>query len=105
MTKQKHTKPMGIPKQLDSSPNLAAIKLAEMVVQVLDKKCRNGCSPKNYKWDGFQNGNGTECGVDIERLISKAKKFLQDTERKPNVIKFRLHRGGFRASMDTTQEF
>lgn len=60
MTKQKHTKPMGIPKQLDSSPNLAAIKLAEMVVQVLDKKCRNGCSPKNYKWDGFQNGNGTE---------------------------------------------
>ena len=32
MTKQKHTKPMGIPKQLDSSPNLAAIKLAAMVV-------------------------------------------------------------------------
>ena len=54
MTKQKHTKPMGIPKQLDSSPNLAAIKLAEMVVQVLDKKCRNGCSPKTTNGMAFK---------------------------------------------------
>lgn len=113
--KRKDKNPTEPPTQLDSSPNLAATKLAEMVVQVLDKKCRNGCSPNNYKWDGFQNGNGTECGVDIERLINKAKKFLRHTERIckyvsnefhiPNPIKFRLHRGGFRASMDTTQEF
>ncbi|MBP6479197.1 MAG: hypothetical protein KA290_15875 [Chitinophagaceae bacterium] len=57
-----------------SSTILAAVRLAEKVIEVLDKKCRNGCTGEHYTWDGFQNGNGTECGIDIERLIKQAKR-------------------------------
>ena len=53
-----------------------AIKLAKKVIEILDKKCREGCNEANYSWVGFENGNGVECGVDIERLIKQAKKVL-----------------------------
>ena len=54
-----------------------AIKLAKKVIEVLDKKCRSGCEGDHYTWVGFQNGNGTECGVDIERLINQAKRIIR----------------------------
>ena len=57
---------------------LAGVSLAEKVIQVLDKKCRNGCNVEHDTWDGFQNGNGTECGADIERLIKQAKRLLKN---------------------------
>lgn len=62
-----------------SNTTLAAVRLAEKVVEVLDKKCRNGCTGEHYTWVGFQNGNGTECGVDIERLIKQAKRLLKNS--------------------------
>jgi len=62
-----------------SNTMLAAVRLAEKVVEVLDKKCRNGCTGEHYTWVGFQNGNGTECGVDIERLIKQAKRLLKNS--------------------------
>lgn len=52
------------------------ISLAETVIKVLDKKARAGCI-KNSSWVGHQNCNGTEIGVDIERLINQAKRFLK----------------------------
>lgn len=55
-----------------------SIKLAKKVIDILDKKCRNGCTSEHYTWIGFQNGNGTECGKDIERLIKQAKKLLKN---------------------------
>lgn len=61
---------------------LAAVLLAEKVINVLDKKCRNGCTGEHYTWVGFQNGNGVECGVDIERLIRQAKRLLMQTDLK-----------------------
>ena len=63
----------------ENKPMLAAVSLAEKVVEVLDKKCRNGCTGEHYTWEGFQNGNGTECGVDIERLIKQAKRILSNS--------------------------
>ncbi len=62
-----------------SNTMLAAVRLAEKVIKVLDKKCRNGCTGEHYTWEGFQNGNGTECGVDIERLIKQAKRLLKNS--------------------------
>lgn len=56
------------PKKIDFS-------LAQMVIDVLDIKGRAGCNDKS--WIGFQNGNGTEIGSDIERLIKKAKKQIE----------------------------
>lgn len=53
---------------------LSAVRLAETVINVMDKKGEAGCN--NPTWIGFQNGNGTEIGVDIERLIKQAKRFL-----------------------------
>lgn len=53
---------------------IEAIGLAKNIIKILDNKCRKGCT--NHTWIGFQNGNGTECGVDIERLIKQAKRLL-----------------------------
>ena len=60
---------------------LAAVRLAEKVIEVLDKKCRNGCTGDNHTWIGFQNGHGAECGVDIERLIKQAKRLLSNSRQ------------------------
>lgn len=54
--------------------------LAQSVIDILDVKCRKGCDENHKKWDGFQNGNGTECGKDIERLIKKAKRELNKSK-------------------------
>lgn len=51
-----------------------ATHLAKNIIKILDKKGRAGCN--NQGWAGFENGNGTEIGVDIERLIKQAKRFL-----------------------------
>ena len=53
------------------------IKLAQRVVDILDVKARNGCTEPNKTWHGFNNGNGTEFGSDIESLINKAKRSLK----------------------------
>ena len=54
------------------------VRLAETVINVMDKKGKAGC--KDPTWIGFQNGNGTEIGVDIERLIKQAKRFLANVK-------------------------
>lgn len=56
--------------------------LSKAIVDILDKKCKKGISKENYSWIGFQNANGTECGLDIERLISRAKKVLSKEQLK-----------------------
>ena len=54
--------------------------LAKKVIEILDKKCRKGCTDPT--WVGFQNGNGSECGIDIERLIKQAKRLIFTLETK-----------------------
>ena len=56
-------------------PNDELISLALTVVQVLDKQCKADHSKP--RWEGFQNAKGREVGLDIERLISQAKRILQ----------------------------
>jgi hypothetical protein len=57
--------------------NVLAVSLAKEVVQILDEKCKQGCAPENRSWIGFENGDGIECGNDIERLIKQAKNILK----------------------------
>lgn len=55
------------------------------LLATLDVKCRKGCSDKNMSWVGFQNGDGEECGEDIERIIDSAKKMLLSLESQTNI--------------------
>lgn len=61
----------------DGNTMLSAVCLAERVIKVLDVKARAGCN--NPSWVGYSNGNGTEIGVDIERLIKHAKRLLANS--------------------------
>jgi len=54
-------------------------KLAKLVIEVLDKKAHKGC--KNKFWSDFQNGLGEDIGVEIENLISEAKKIISTTKQ------------------------
>lgn len=47
-------------------------RLSSGVIIVLKNKALRGCDEKS--WIGFQNGNGTEVGKDIERLIKRAER-------------------------------
>lgn len=46
--------------------------LSAALIQVLKVKSLRGCEVKN--WLGFENGNGTDVGQDIERLIKRAER-------------------------------
>jgi hypothetical protein len=50
-------------------------RLAAEVVRVLDRRCKAGCTKPD--WYGFENGNGSEVGSEIERLINRAKRILK----------------------------
>jgi predicted Zn-dependent protease len=57
--------------------NVIGVSLAKDIVNILEIKCLAGCSEKHKTWQGFQNGNGTDVGKDIERLIRKAKRIIK----------------------------
>ena len=54
-----------------------ANKIIDNLISILDVKARKGCNDKISSWVGVQNGNGIEIGVDIEKLIRKAKKYTK----------------------------
>ena len=54
-----------------------ANKIIDNLISILDVKARKGCNDKTISWVGIQNGNGVEIGVDIEKLIRKAKKYTK----------------------------
>lgn len=57
---------------------MTAIKLAEMVVEILSKKAFIGSREKT--WEGFQNGNADDIGDDIEAIIAYAKTIIQNNK-------------------------
>ena len=54
-----------------------ANKIIDNLISILDIKARKSCNDKISSWIGVQNGNGVEIGVDIEKLIRKAKKYTK----------------------------
>ena len=55
---------------------VVSVSLAKNIIDVLETKCLAGCDPKYKNWDGFQNGNGTDVGKHIQRLINRAKRII-----------------------------
>ena len=56
-------------------PDEELIGLAIAIVEVLDKRCKAGCHKP--PWTDFKNADGKDIGLDVERLIHKAKRILQ----------------------------
>ena len=50
-------------------------KLVE-IVNILDVKCTDGC--ENKTWKGFQNGNGEDIGIEIDRFIKETKQLIKE---------------------------
>ena len=48
-------------------------KLVE-IVNILDVKCADGC--ENKTWKDFQNGNGEDVGLEIDKFIKEAKQLI-----------------------------
>lgn len=62
----------GLPKSQRDAITGLVFRVASTLIQVLKVKSLRGCEVKN--WVGFQNGNGTDVGQDIERLIKRAER-------------------------------
>lgn len=56
------------------------IKYIKKVIYILDVKANEGCNQKLRRWTGFQNCNGKEVGVSIDKLIEQGKKLIEDYE-------------------------
>ena len=50
-------------------------KLSE-IVNILDVKCTDGCI--NKTWIDFQNGNGEDIGIEIDRFIKESKQLIKE---------------------------
>ena len=53
-------------------------KLVE-IVNILDVKCADGC--ENKTWKGFQNGNGEDVGLEIDKFIKEAKQLISKAKK------------------------
>ena len=45
-------------------------------IDILDVKCADGC--ENKTWKGFQNGNGEDIGIEIDRFIKESKQLIKE---------------------------
>ena len=50
-------------------------KLKECIY-ILDVKCTDGCV--NKTWIDFQNGNGEDIGIEIDRFIKESKQLIKE---------------------------
>ena len=50
-------------------------KLKECI-DILDVKCTDGCV--NKTWIDFQNGNGEDIGIEIDRFIKESKQLIKE---------------------------
>ena len=45
-------------------------------IEILDVKCTDGCV--NKTWIDFENGNGEDIGIEIDRFIKEAKQLIKE---------------------------
>ena len=45
-------------------------------IYILDVKCTDGCV--NKTWIDFQNGNGEDIGIEIDRFIKESKQLIKE---------------------------
>ena len=59
---------------ISKSPEMLE-KLSE-IVNILDIKCTDGCV--NKTWGDFQNGNGEDVGLEIDKFIKDTKQLIKE---------------------------
>ena len=59
---------------ISKSPEMLE-KLSE-IVNILDIKCTDGCV--NKTWRDFQNGNGEDVGLEIDKFIKDTKQLIKE---------------------------
>ena len=52
------------------------LKKLKECIDILDVKCADGCI--NKTWIGFQNGNGEDIGIEIDRFIRETKQLIKE---------------------------
>lgn len=55
------------------------LRLAKRIVRVLETRALAGC--KHPNWKGFENGNGSEVGGEIDALIKAAQRIIDNQKQ------------------------
>ena len=64
---------------LDALEKSNYTEMLEMLIKciyILDVKCTDGCV--NKTWIDFQNGNGEDIGIEIDRFIKESKQLIKE---------------------------
>ena len=58
------------------SKSLEMLEKLKEGIEILDVKCTDGCV--NKTWIDFQNGNGEDIGIEIDRFIKESKQLIKE---------------------------
>ena len=58
------------------SKALEMLEKLKECIDILDVKCTDGCI--NKTWIDFQNGNGEDIGIEIDRFIKETKQLIKE---------------------------
>ena len=64
---------------LEKSKYTEMLEMLEKGIEILDVKCADGC--ENKTWKGFQNGNGEDVGLEIDKFIKEAKQLISKAKK------------------------
>ena len=61
---------------LEKSKYTEMIEKLSEIVNILDIKCTDGCV--NKTWGDFQNGNGEDVGLEIDKFIKDTEQLIKE---------------------------
>ena len=61
---------------LEKSKYTEMLKKLSEIVNILDIKCTDGCV--NKTWGDFQNGNGEDVGLEIDKFIKDTEQLIKE---------------------------
>ena len=67
---------VGVLDALEKSKYTEMLEKLKECIYILDVKCTDGCV--NKTWIDFQNGNGEEIGIEIDRFIKESKQLIKE---------------------------
>ena len=67
---------IGVLDALEKSKYTEMLEKLSEIVNILDIKCTDGCV--NKTWGDFQNGNGEDVGLEIDKFIKDTKQLIKE---------------------------
>ena len=61
---------------LEKSKDTEMLEKLSEIVNILDIKCTEGCV--NKTWGDFQNGNGEDVGLEIDKFIKDTEQLIKE---------------------------